>query len=370
MALIPSDRMTNLRIFDKERLTDEERMEALWNRQKPDRVPMMFMATGFSGLNVGYTIQDMYTDPKKRIDSKCWTCEQYGWHPSQSYSLSGTSFPAEEFGGQVKPPTSEFSQAPMITRHSVENEEDVYKLKVPDHLEKVGTIPKMLEGIAYAMKHQGLIFSPNCFGPMDSAGAIMGIERTCKWLIKKPSLIHQAFRVFADFKIDLAKLWADTFGVERLIPMVGGPSHSNQIISPKQFEEFCLPYIKEQHQKMREMGYRHFFFHCCGEQKLNLPLWAKCDMGDPGIISVGHEIDLGAVAKHFPKDIAFGNLESTIIQVGTPERVYETSKEIILKGKGIPGGFIFSTGCELPPKAPPYNVWMMTKAVNDFGWYE
>lgn len=370
MVPILNSETTSLRIFKKDQLTDEKRMEALWNRQKPDRVPIMHMAIGFSGLNVGYTINDMYTDAQKRIDSKRWTCEQYGWQPSQSYSLSGTSFPAEEFGGQVKPPSSEFSQAPMIVRHFVENEEDVYKLKVPDHLVKVGTIPKMLEGIAYAMKFDGLILSPNCFGPMDSAGAIIGVERTCKWLIKKPKLIHHAFRIFTDFKIALAKLWADTFGTDRLIPMVGGPTHSNQIISPKQFEELCLPYLKEQHQKMREMGYKHFYFHCCGEQNANFPLWAQCDMGDPGIISVGHEIDLETVAKHFPKDIAFGNLEPAVIQVETPEKVYEASKEIILKGKKIPGGFIFSSGCELPPKAPPYNVWMMTKAVNDFGWYE
>jgi uroporphyrinogen decarboxylase len=32
-------------------------------------------------------------------------------------------------------------------------------------------------------------------------------------------------------------------------------------------------------------------------------------------------------------------------------------------------GFILAPGCGLPPKSPPYNVWMMTEAVNDFGWY-
>ncbi|MGB9627098.1 MAG: uroporphyrinogen decarboxylase family protein [Thermodesulfobacteriota bacterium] len=345
-------------------------IEALWNRQKPEKVPLMFMAIGFSGLNVGYTIGDMYTDLQKRIDSKRWTSEQYGWYPTQTVSFSGTSFPAEEFGGQIKPPNSEYSQAPMVIRYAVEKEEDIYKLKVPDHLEKLGAIPKMLEGVAYAMKFDGLVFGPNCYGPMDSAGAVIGIEKTCRWMIKKPELIHHAFRIFTDFKVALAKLYADLFGPERLIPQVGGPSHSNQIISPRQFEQFCLPYIRELHDKLREMGYKHFFFHCCGEQNANLPFWAKCEMGDPGIISVGHEIDLLKVAEYFPKDIAFGNLEPAIIQIGPPEKVYEISKEIILKGKNIPGGFIFSAGCELPPKAPPYNVWMMTKAVNDFGWYD
>jgi uroporphyrinogen decarboxylase len=65
-----------------------------------------------------------------------------------------------------------------------------------------------------------------------------------------------------------------------------------------------------------------------------------------------------------------GNIEPAIIQSGTPQQVYELSRICIEKGKKIPGGFILAAGCELPPKAPPYNVWMMTKAINDFGWYE
>ena len=131
-----------------------------------------------------------------------------------------------------------------------------------------------------------------------------------------------------------------------------------------------LPYCKEMHAKFREMGYKHLWFHPCGEQNANMPFWAECDMGDPGIISVGHEVDLDTVAKYFPNDIAFGNLEPAKVQVETPENVYEATKELILKGKDIPGGYIFSCGCEMPPKPPNYNVWMMTKAINDYGWYD
>ncbi|MBW1768047.1 MAG: uroporphyrinogen-III decarboxylase, partial [Deltaproteobacteria bacterium] len=59
-----------------------------------------------------------------------------------------------------------------------------------------------------------------------------------------------------------------------------------------------------------------------------------------------------------------------IIQTGTPEEVYEASRTVIEKGKKLPGGFIFSPGCEMPPMAPIENVRMMTKAVNDYGWYD
>ena len=65
-----------------------------------------------------------------------------------------------------------------------------------------------------------------------------------------------------------------------------------------------------------------------------------------------------------------GNLNTTTIQEGSPEEVYEASKLVINNGKKLNNGFIFSPGCELPPMASIENVMAMTRAVNDFGWYE
>ena len=61
MASIPNCQTTKVKVFKTDRLTDEERMDPLWNRQKPDRLPIMLMAIGFSGLNVGYTVNYTYT---------------------------------------------------------------------------------------------------------------------------------------------------------------------------------------------------------------------------------------------------------------------------------------------------------------------
>ncbi len=362
--------MTTLRTMRKDRLTDDERTEALWARQRPDRVPLWPLCIGFSSLNVGYRISDICIDYKKSIDAQRWTCEQYGWMPVTFCATGpGTASPVEEFGGEVRYPTGDYAQGPTVARHPVEKDEDILNLKVPDNIENIGSTPQALKATAYELKFKGLVIRPVIGTPMGAAGAVISLERTCKLMIKKPELVHKAFRVFTDFRIAQAKLWAETFSTERLVPLVGDPTCSNQIISPKFFEEFVLPYVKEIHDKLREMGYRHMFFHPCGEQNANMPLWAEVNMGDPGIISVGHEISLDSVAKYFPNDIAFGNLEPAILQTEAPRHVYEVSKELILKGKSIQGGFIFSTGCEMPPNAPAYNVWMMTKAVNDFGWY-
>ena len=87
-------------------------------------------------------------------------------------------------------------------------------------------------------------------------------------------------------------------------------------------------------------------------------------------VSIGHEVTLETAAKYFPNDIIFGNLEPAIIQVRTPEEVYEATRENIEEGKKIAQGYILSPGCELPPRAPIENVMAMTRAVNDFGWYD
>jgi len=57
------------------------------------------------------------------------------------------------------------------------------------------------------------------------------------------------------------------------------------------------------------------------------------------------------------------------VQTGSPEQVYEATRQVIEEGKKLPNGFIFSTGCDLPPRAPLDNVRMMNRAVDDFGWY-
>jgi uroporphyrinogen decarboxylase len=93
-------------------------------------------------------------------------------------------------------------------------------------------------------------------------------------------------------------------------------------------------------------------------------------MGNPGIVSIGHEIKLETAAEYFSNDIIFGNLEPAIVQTGMPDEVYEATKKNIQEGKGLSGGYIFSAGCELPPRSPVENIKAMNKAVNDFGWYD
>lgn len=353
-------------------MTDRQRIEVLLNRQKPDRVPNWpFSVRGFSAVYANASIADAYNKPEVSLAAQRKACQDFGWVflPRIGYVVLG----GWEFGGDIKWPSGEFAQAPTVARFPVETPDEVMNLEMPD-VKNSGIIPINMEFSKMSsqerLDNEPFNVASVLVGVFTAAGNICGTERLVKWLIKKPEVAHRLLRLATDYLVELARYWKDTFGIDGVLPMSFEPSSANQIISPKHFEEFALPYNKELHQKLLDMGYKHIFCHICGEHNLNLSYWAQIPMGDPGIISIGHEIELETAARYFPNDIILGNLETAITQTGTPEEVYEASGKVIEKGKKLPGGFIFAPGCELPPLANPDNVMAMTKAVNDFGWYE
>jgi uroporphyrinogen decarboxylase len=354
----------------KERMTERERVEALLRREKPDRVPNWPLVFGFCTVYTGGTIADAYSKPDVFLNSLRKSCQDFGWvfYPLMAFPSSLAS----EFGGDIKLPTGDFAQATMVTHFAVNTEEDVENLKIPD-VKTAGRVPLQIE-LCKLSSQEWLDNEPfNVMswmgGAFTNGAQICGIEKMSRWIIRKPEVAHRLMRITADYFIEKAKYWKDTFGIEGVLPFLGEPSAANQIISPKQFERFAMPYIKEINETLLAMGYKHLFVHVCGEHNLNLPCWAQIPMGDPGLVSIGHEVELQTAAKYFPNDIIMGNLEPAIIQTKTPNEVYEATRKVIEGGKKLTQGYIFSPGCELPPKAPAENVMAITRAIEDYGWY-
>jgi uroporphyrinogen decarboxylase len=354
-------------------VTEAERVEALLQHKRPDRVAVwpFGSASGFAATCAGISMAEIYNSPLKALDVQRKASRDFGWAivPMLGYA----SFGGWEFGGDIKWPDSEFSQAPLLTRHAVQNEEDAWKLKRPD-VTTAGIIPLQLEFYRLALleKPDNEPFSFIAFigGPFTAVTNICGMNTLARWLVKKPAVVHHLLRLATDFEIELTKYLAALFGTERALPFCGEASTDNRLISPKIFAELALPYNLELHQHILAQGFKHVLCHICGEQNANLSHWSKVPMGDPGIVSIGHEIPLIKAAEYFPHDIIMGNLEPVIIQEKTVDEVYQRAKKVLDEGLKLTSGFIFSPGCGIPPHSPAANVMAMTRAVNDSGWYK
>jgi len=351
----------------KERITSLERIEALLNGQQPDRLPLFHFTFGFSARNVGYPIASIYNDPKKSFMAQLWTFEQYGFDSVPDFGYA--SYGGWEFGGEIKFPDSEGEQAPLHGSFAVQSEEDLEKLRLPD-VKKSGMLPMAME-FSKLQDEFGMPITIVLGGNFTIAGNICPVDKLSRWMIKRPELVHTLLRLATNHILEVIQYWADTFGAERVRPRIWEPLATNHIISPKQFERFVFPYLKEISEKMLAMGIKHILYHICGDHNLNLPYWARVPMGNPGIVSFGHQIDLTTAIEYFgDKCIIAGNVEPAVIQIGTPQQVYELCKQCIEKAKYAPRGYMLMPGCEIPPMAPPYNVYMMKKSIDDFGWYD
>jgi uroporphyrinogen decarboxylase len=351
----------------QDRMTPAERMNALVTKRQPDRVPFIPFALGFHGRNVGYPIAAIYNNPEKSLQAQLWTLEMYGCDgsPQFSYACYGTW----EFGGEIKFPTSEWEQAPSNKRFPVESEKDVERLELPD-VRTAGSLPMAME-FSKLCEQRHLPITVSAGSPFTWAGNVCGVDKLCRWMIKRPEVAHRLLRLVTDHCLQVVQYWVDTFGAKRISAFSATPTEANNVISPRQFEEFAFPYQKEVHERVLALEVRRFFCHICGEQNLNLPYFVQIPMGDSGIVSFGHEVDLATAIKYFgDKCIIAGNIEPQVILTGTPQQIYELCRKCISQGREAPRGYILMPGCELPPATPPYNVYTMMKAVKEFGWYE
>lgn len=351
--------------FRPDVMTPTQRIEALYRREPVDHVPFIHRGYGFSSKNVGYAISDTYADPEKSFYAQLWTAEQYGSDATPFYTF--VAYGAWEFGGEIAYPQDRYESGPYVVRRPITDVEDLWKLELPDPA-KAGCVPMMLQFARLQAKHN-LPIAFICGSPFTHAANLCGVQEFLTWLIDKPEAAHRALRLMTDHILQVAKLFVDEFGKGRVMGRSAAPTESNYLISPKHFQEFALPYLKELHEKVLDMGVKNIYCHICGEQNANLKYWAQIPFGETSMLSFGHEVDLLTAAEYFPQHIIAGNVDPQIIANGTPEEIYQKCREAIEKGKQIKSGYVLMAGCEIPHSTPPYHMWLMRKAVDEFGWY-
>lgn len=348
-------------------MTSIERVHSLLNRQIIDRVPFFPFSLGFSAKNVGYPIGSVYSEPVRSLDAQLRTQQMYGHDqdPFFGSAVYGTS----EFGGDVEFPTDDSIQSPRSIRYPVQSLADIDKLRLPE-LQSAGNLPKALEFSKMQESGGGLI-NLVVGGVFTTAGNICDVRNLCLWLTREPEAVHRIVQLAAEHILSAARLWVKIFGTQRLLVQIWEPTAANSIISPHHFEKFVLSYQQKLHQEILGLGVKHILCHICGEQNKNLPLWSQVPMGDPGIVSLGQQVTIADGIKYFgQKHIVAGNLDTSLVATAAANEVYEAAKKCILAGKDAPNGYILMTACETPSSTPPYNFYTLTKAINDFGFYD
>ena len=333
-----------------------------------DRVPVIPMASAYTATRAGLPLRDFYLDPAKCLQVQVDSLAHHGYDGAPTYGVPEWS--GWDFGGDLHFPELPPVSIPHLESRAVQGPEDVERLAVPDPL----TAPAASRTLAfYRLAREvgyGGAWLPGT-SPLGIACSVMGPDLLFRWFYREPALVHRVLRKATDSLLAIADLFVREFGAENCSAFSTYPVEAHAVVSPKIFEQFSLPYIREYHEKLLAKGVRKWILHLCGDHTKNLPHWkGTIPLAPRTIFSVGHEMDIERTAAFFGEGhIIGGNVATTSLQLGTAAEVFELCRENIEKMKHHPGGFILMPACALPPKTPPENLQAMVEAARKFGRY-
>jgi len=197
------------------------------------------------------------------------------------------------------------------------------------------------------------------WAPFTLGGLAYGVEKLMRDLRKNPDAVRRVLDYAADLCWAYLEPFADA-GVS--IISLADPTASGDLISPAQFEEFALPYIKKVGDRIRSRSV-WLLVHICGNTTNRLHLLPATGAQ---IMSVDYKVSLTNARRILGGKIAFaGNLNPVaVVQKETPEGVAAASREAIRDADGDRGGYLLMPGCDIPPSVPFANVRALVEAAH------
>lgn len=229
----------------------------------------------------------------------------------------------------------------------------------PDH---AGRMPELLKTAKILRKEVGnQILVVGCvLGPMTLAIQLMGPESALFLGVDDP----EKFSLLLDFAADVAI----RFGVRQLeagvhLLMIFEPSASPDVIPPALYREFVLPRQQRIFRAFKQAGSLANWLHTAGPVLRILPYYPQAGVD---IANIDYCVDPAEAMRILPTTCLNGNIRPTSFVVSDPETIAAESAHL-LKLFEKPGGFILSSGCEIPPESKPENIAAMVGAIRKGG---
>ncbi len=354
-------------------MTPAQRMMAVLQGKKPDRIPVIPFVQSFAARVAGMPLGEFWSDGDNYFQANYRSMRLFGYEqtPLFGYAACGPW----EFGGRIQMPDDRHgATAPVVVESPVKTIDDVDRLEVPTFDgELPGAYGIAAKTAAHCVAH-GMPASVQVGSIFSAAAQVAETARFLSWVMTRPDAVHRLMDKVSDLFIGALVYFADRFGPENCMPFQAGPLEANGIISPSQFAELVHPYNLKVNKKIRELGIGTVLMHPCANQNLNLPFYVDmreaCNWHGRYIWIFGPETAMAGQMKAFGEhDIICGNIDPQAIAEKSYEDIVDRCKAAIARGKDNPGGFILTPGCEFPAEVAPVKLMALMDAAEQYGRY-
>jgi uroporphyrinogen decarboxylase len=333
-----------------------ERVAAAIAFQPTDRVPVIAQVFGHAAALADVPLDDYVQNGEILARCQVAAWKRYGY--DAVFSVMDVNVETEACGSALR---YRKNQYPVIERHALSLESAWNALAIPDP-EQARRMQEMLKALGILRRELGNdVLVVGCvLGPFTLAAQLLGLETTLYLAIDDPSRLERLMDFTTDVIIGYGKA---QLRAGAHLPVVFDPAASPAVIPSQFFREFELPRLTRVFLALSDEGATANWLHIAGPVQSILPYYAKAGVD---IANFDYCVSVAEARNLLPTTCLDGNIKSLSFVEASPADIEAESREL-LSGFGDRGGFILSSGCEIPPESRPENIAAMVQAARTAG---
>lgn len=245
---------------------------------------------------------------------------------------------------------------PDVVAYALAPDGDVSALAVPDPA-TAGRMPELLRAAAILRRElDDKVLVAGCVaGPMTLATQLLGIETALYLAADDPARFEKI--------LDFSAAVAIRYGIAQIeagahLPIVFDPSASPAVVPPQYFRELLLPRLQRVFAAFRRAGALANWLNIAGPTEATLPYYP---VAGADIANIDYYVDPQRARELLPNTCIDGNIKPLLFVEASPEEVAAVASGLV-SAFADRGGFLLSSGCEIPPEAKPENIAAMVAA--------
>jgi uroporphyrinogen decarboxylase len=321
--------------------------------QPCDRPPVIPQVFGWAALACGRSLDDYLSSGAVAAACQLEACARHGY--DAVFAVLDLTLEAEAAGGEIQRRPGLY---PAVLRPPHQPDDDFRRSRVPDPLRE-GRLPQVLEMATTLRRACGdqVLVVGLVQGPMTLAVQLVGMERALYLAADDPDRFLQL--------LDHAARVGDAFGRAQLaagahVVLLFEPAACPEVVPPGLFREMIAPRLAALFAAFRGAGAIANWLHVAGATAPILPRYHAlgADIGN---------FDYCVEPERLVADPALGalcldgNVRSLSFVMDASADVEREAAQLLRLFERR-GGFILSSGCEIPPEARPDNVAALVRA--------
>lgn len=316
-----------------------------------DRTPAVPQLFGHAAVLAGVPLQDYLRDGNLLARCQIDAMKHYGH--DIVFGFMDFSVETEALGSVLQ---FRANQYPEVASYVLTPASEVSALTVPDPASS-GRMPALLEAISSMRRELGdtTLVAGCVLGPMSLATQMLGIETALYLAADDP----QRFERILDFSAAVAI----RYGIAQIeagahLPIVFDPAASPAVVPPQFFREILLPRLQRVFAAYRQAGTLANWLNIAGPTAGILPYYPAAGVD---IANFDYYIEPQRALDLLPNTCLDGNMKSLLFVNATPDEVSAVASQLV-SAFADRGGFLLSSGCEIPLEAKPENIVAMVAA--------